>query len=209
MPGRDYAGIARQYARAVLAGGIPACRWVRAACQRQIDDLACFKGRSSPYRFNPVLTDACGLRYRPADRACAFVEQLCHVKGPLAGQPIQLEPWQAFILATVFGWVKADGKRRFRRSYIEVPRGNAKSTLSSAVGLYMLAADNEGGAEVYSLATTRDQARIVLAMPRPWFGVIVLCAGLLASRSMPTISASRGLAPSSRPCPPRARPWTG
>ena len=161
MPGRDYAWIARQYARAVLAGGIPACRWVRAACQRQIDDLTCFKGRSSPYRFNPVLTDASGLRYRPADRACAFVEQLCHVKGPLAGQPIQLEPWQAFILATVFGWVKTDGKRRFRRSYIEVPRGNAKSTLSSAVGLYMLAADNEGGAEVYSLATTRDQARIV------------------------------------------------
>jgi phage terminase large subunit-like protein len=74
---------------------------------------------------------------------------------------IVLEPWQVFILSTVFGWVKSDGKRRFRRSYIEVPRGNAKSTLSSAVGLYMLAADREGGAEVYSLATTRDQARIV------------------------------------------------
>ncbi|MCL6471174.1 MAG: terminase large subunit, partial [Ralstonia sp.] len=52
-------------------------------------------------------------------------------------------------------------QRGFRGSYIEVPRGNAKSTLSSAVGLYMLAADGEGGAEVYSLATTRDQARIV------------------------------------------------
>jgi phage terminase large subunit-like protein len=66
-----------------------------------------------------------------------------------------------FILTTVFGWVKPDGKRRFRRAYIEVPRGNAKSTLSSALALYMLAADGEGGAEVYSLATTRDQARIV------------------------------------------------
>jgi phage terminase large subunit-like protein len=66
-----------------------------------------------------------------------------------------------FILSTVFGWVKPDGKRRFRRAYIEVPRGNAKSTLSSALALYMLAADGEGGAEVYSLATTRDQARIV------------------------------------------------
>jgi phage terminase large subunit-like protein len=83
------------------------------------------------------------------------------VKGPLAGEPISLEPWQVFILTTVFGWVTPDGKRRFRRSYIEVPRGNAKSTLSSAVALYMLAADHEGGAEVYSLATTRDQARIV------------------------------------------------
>ncbi|QKE40347.1 MAG: terminase large subunit [Ferrovum myxofaciens] len=161
MSGQDYAGIARQYTRAVLAGRIPACRWVRLACQRQIDDLARFKGRSSPYRFNPVLTDASGLRYRPADRACAFVERLCHVKGPLAGDAIKPEPWQVFILTTVFGWVKVDGKRRFRRSYIEVPRGNAKSTLSSAVALYMLAADGEGGAEVYSLATTRDQARIV------------------------------------------------
>lgn len=84
-----------------------------------------------------------------------------HVKGPLAGEAIKLEPWQVFILSTVFGWVKPDGKRRFRRSYIEVPRGNAKSTLSSAVALYMLADDREGGAEVYSLATTRDQARIV------------------------------------------------
>ncbi len=127
MPGQDYAGIARQYAREVLAGRIPACRWVRLTCQRQIDDLARFKGRSGPYRFNPVLTDASGLRYRPADRACAFMERLSHVKGPLAGEMIKLEPWQVFILTTVFGWVKTDGKRRFRRSYIEVPRGNGKA----------------------------------------------------------------------------------
>ena len=51
----------------------------------------------------------------------------------------------------MFGWVKPDGKRRFRRVYIEVPRGNAKSTLSSAVGLYMLTADGEGGAEIEEL----------------------------------------------------------
>jgi phage terminase large subunit-like protein len=72
-----------------------------------------------------------------------------------------VDTWQVFILITVFGWVKPDGKRRFCRTYIEVPHGNAKSTLSSALALYMLAADGEGGAEVYSLATTRDQARIV------------------------------------------------
>ncbi|ANY62223.1 hypothetical protein MA05_09145 [Comamonas aquatica] len=81
---------------------------------------------------------------------------LPHIKGQLAGMPIVLEPWQVFVLTTAFGWVKKDGKRRFRRVYIEVPRGNAKSTLSSAVGLYMLTADGEGGAECYSLATTRD-----------------------------------------------------
>jgi len=157
----SYTTTARQYAKAVVTGKISTGKWVREACQRQLDDLARFTGRDSPYRFNPTLTDKLGHSFRPADNLCAFIERLPHVKGPLAGQPIRLEPWQVFILTTVFGWVKPDGKRRFRRAYIEVPRGNAKSTLSSALALYMLAADGEGGAEVYSLATTRDQARIV------------------------------------------------
>ncbi len=161
MTDSKYTTIARHYAEAVVAGDIPACRWVRLACQRQLDDLVRFRGKASPYRFNPALADGKGKRYHPADNLCAFIERLPHVKGPLAGEPIRLEPWQVFILTTVFGWVKPDGKRRFRRSYIEVPRGNAKSTLSSALALYMLAADREGGSEVYSLATTRDQARIV------------------------------------------------
>ena len=155
------AKIARQYAEQVVAGEILSCRWVQLACQRQLNDLARFKGKGSPYRFNPKLVDRDGRSFCPADNLCAFIERLPHVKGPLAGESITLEPWQIFILSTVFGWVKSDGKRRYRRSYIEVPRGNAKSTLSSAVALYMLAADGEGGAEVYSLATTRDQARIV------------------------------------------------
>lgn len=161
MATSSYAMTARRYAEAVVAGNVPACRWVKLACQRQLNDLARFKGKSSPYRFNPKLTDRSGRAFAPADNLCSFIERLPHVKGPLAGESITLEPWQVFILTTVFGWVQADGRRRFRRSYIEVPRGNAKSTLSSAVGLYMLAADGEGGAEVYSLATTRDQARIV------------------------------------------------
>ncbi|WP_075795206.1 terminase large subunit [Massilia putida] len=161
MATTNYATAARRYAEAVVAGEILACRWVQRACQRQLDDLARYTGKASPYRFNPKLKDKEGRTFQPADNLCAFIERLPHVKGPLAGEPISLEPWQVFILSTVFGWVKSDGKRRFRRSYIEVPRGNAKSTLSSAVGLYMLAADGEGGAEVYSLATTRDQARIV------------------------------------------------
>ncbi|TRV27250.1 MAG: terminase large subunit [Microcystis wesenbergii Mw_MB_S_20031200_S109D] len=161
MANSSYIAIAKQYAQSVVTGAIPACRWVQLACQRQLNDLARFKGKDSPYRFNPKLSDRNGRGFHPADNLCAFIERLPHVKGPLAGQPISLEPWQVFILTTVFGWVTPDGKRRFRRSYIEVPRGNAKSTLSSAVALYMLAADHEGGAEVYSLATTRDQARIV------------------------------------------------
>ena len=157
----SYAAVATRYAEAVIENQIPACRWVKLACQRQLNDLTRLRGKATPFSFNPKLTDRNGRSFYPADNLCSFIERLPHVKGPLAGESIKLEPWQIFILTTVFGWVKDDGKRRFRRSYIEVPRGNAKSTLSSAVALYMLAADREGGAEVYSLATTRDQARIV------------------------------------------------
>ncbi len=147
----DYLNHASDYADQVLAGKVPACKWIKAACQRQQDDLKRWSKKTSAYLFD---------RQR-AHRICRFIENLTHVKGPLAGQKIVLEPWQVFILTTVFGWVTREGRRRFRRVYIEVPRGNAKSTLSSGVGLYMLCADGEGGAECYSLATTRQQARIV------------------------------------------------
>ncbi len=156
-----YTDIALKYAKDVIKGEILACKWVRLACERQLSDLKKYKGKKSKFVFNPELKHKDGRTYRPADNVCAFIERLPHVKGSLAGKTIKLEPWQIFILTTVFGWVRENGKRRFRRSYIEVPRGNAKSTLSSGVGLYMLTADGEGGAEIYSAATTRDQARIV------------------------------------------------
>ena len=141
---------ARRYAEGVVAGTIPACKYVRQACQRQIDDLA---SPPAGYQFDE----------EKATRVCAFVELCPHIKGELArrGELLKLEDWQVFILTTVFGWVDSGGNRRFRNVYIEVPRGNGKSALSSPVGLYMLAADGEEGAEVYSAATTRDQAKIV------------------------------------------------
>ncbi len=145
---RDYVGIAQKYAEDVLAGKILACRWVKLACERQLNDL---KNGVPGFRFN--------IGY--ASRPCVFIEHLRHIKGALAGQRIKLEPWQIFILTTVFGWIDDENKRRFRHVYIEVPRGNGKSALSSGAALYVLAADNEGGAECYTFATTRDQARIV------------------------------------------------
>lgn len=145
---KDYFGIAYEYARAVVAGEILACKYVRLACQRQLDDL-----------------DREGFKYffdvGRASHICAFIEMLPHIKGRWSGKPIVLEPWQIFILTTVFGWVDKDGYRRFKTAYDEIPRKNAKSTLSSGVALYLLVADSEAGAEVYSAATTRDQARIV------------------------------------------------
>jgi phage terminase large subunit-like protein len=107
-----YTDAARAYAEQVVAGEISACRWVQLACQRQLDDLAKFNGKASPYLFNPKLTDKDGRCFQPADNLCAFIERLPHVKGPLAGEAIKLEPWQVFILSTAFGWVKPDGKRQ-------------------------------------------------------------------------------------------------
>lgn len=148
---RDYLAIAKKYARDVSIGKILACKWVKLTCQRQTEDLKKY-GKKGLYEWSEP----------EAHRVCRFVELLTHTKGELAGQRVVLEPWQIFILTTVFGWRRrADGGRRFRRVYIEVPRGSGKSTLSSGVALYCLLADHEPGAEVYSFATTRDQAKIV------------------------------------------------
>ena len=148
---RDYLAIAKKYARDVSIGKILACKWVKLTCKRQTEDLKKY-ARSGLYEWSK----------EEAGRICRFIELLTHTKGELAGQRVVLEPWQIFILTTVFGWRRrADGGRRFRRVYIEVPRGSGKSTLSSGVALYCLLADHEPGAEVYSFATTRDQAKIV------------------------------------------------
>jgi len=146
----NYFEISCRYARGVLSGRISACSLVKKACERQLDDLDRY---GDGKRF---IYDA-----EAGDRICWFIEHLTHVKGELAGQEIKLEPWQVFILHTTFSWKTTEGIRRFRRVYIEVPRGNGKSSLSSGVALFCLCGDREPGAEVYSFATTRDQAKIV------------------------------------------------
>lgn len=83
-----------------------------------------------------------------------------HYKGEWAGQKMVLEPWQEFIVANIFGWKWSDsGYRRFKIAYVTVSRKNGKTTLVAPAGLYMLIGDNEPGAEVYSAAIDRDQAR--------------------------------------------------
>lgn len=148
--GLGYVARANRYCRGVLSGKIPACRFVKAACQRQIDDLArARKDKKWPYRFDNA----------KAAKVCRFAENLTHIKGEWAGKSIKLEDWQCFILTTIFGWVRrADGYRRFRDVYIEIARKNAKSTTAAIIGLYMLCDDQEFGAEIYSGATSLAQA---------------------------------------------------
>lgn len=145
---------AQKYAQQVQAGEIPACKWTLLAVQRQQFDLSKPQTEEWPWVFDEA----------KAHRVCEFLELLPHIKGRWArdGKLLVLDPWQCFIVTTVFGWVHKDtGLRRFREAYIEVPRKNGKSLVSAGIGLYMLTADGEQGAEVYSAATTRDQARIV------------------------------------------------
>lgn len=157
-----YVAKARQYVRDVLAGRIPACLWVRLACERQARDLHAQRGKDFAYRFDVTA----------AERPCRFMERLPHIKGPLArdGGRIELEPWECWLITTAYGWLHKSGplkgRRRFRTLYLEVPRGNGKSLLLSGLSLYALVADGEAGAEVYSAATTRDQARIVFDSAR-------------------------------------------
>jgi phage terminase large subunit-like protein len=145
-----FAGI--DYCKAVVAGIIPACLFVQQACKRHLDDL---ERKNWPYEFD----------YAKGEAVAEFTCEFQHIKGPLAGTNITLEGWQSFLLTCVFGWVfKSTGKRRFRRVYVEVPRGNGKTTISVAPALYMLAADGEGGAEVYSAARVKDQAKIAFGL---------------------------------------------
>jgi phage terminase large subunit-like protein len=139
---------AKQYAADVTAGRIVACRYVRLACQRFLDDL---DRTDWPYRFDE----------EAANHACNFMQLMPHTKGKWAAHKDRLafQPWQCFIEANLFGWLHCEtGKRRFRESYEEVPRKNGKSIRLAARGIYLFAADGEAGAEVYSGATTEKQA---------------------------------------------------
>lgn len=137
------------YADSVLSGEISACKTVKQACQRFVNDL-----ENPELYFDP----------ESAQHAIDFFYFLKHIKGEWAktGKHIELEPWQCFITANMFGWkLVKNNMRRFRTVYIEVPRKNAKTTMAAGWAGYLFFADGEQGAEIYSCATSRDQAKIV------------------------------------------------
>lgn len=139
---------AERYIEAVISGEQVACRYVRLACERHRRDLV--DGAERGLRFDP----------EAGQHVIDFFRYLRHSKGEWAGSVIRLEPWQQALLWMLFGWYRADGRRRFRTSYWELARKNGKSTLAAGVGLYLMIADGEPGAEIYSAATKREQARI-------------------------------------------------
>lgn len=100
-----------------------------------------------------------------AERAVNFFSDcLVHVKGEKANTPFHLHPAHAKIVSDLFGWKRQDGTRQYRKAYCEIPRKNAKSTLAAGIALYLLLCDGEQGSEIYSAASTRDQASLVYQM---------------------------------------------
>src|SRR5690606_37993845 len=140
---------AERYIDNVIRGKVTACRWVRLFCERHKRDLRTARKRGLYFD-----RDA-------AQHAIDFYQFLHHSKGKWAGKTIDLEPWQQAIVWVLFGWQRRKTRtRRFRSGYVEIARKNGKTTMASGLALYMMLADAEAGAEVYSAATKRDQAKL-------------------------------------------------
>lgn len=141
---------ATAYAEAVTSGQIIAGPHVRNACRRHLDDLK--------------RTDGIWFDHEAAQLAFDFFEGVLKLsEGQFEGLPFNLHPSQAFIIGSLFGWKREDGRRRFRRAYIEQGKGNGKSPLAGGIGLYGLCADGEAGAQIYAAAAKREQAGILFA----------------------------------------------
>jgi phage terminase large subunit-like protein len=138
------------YANAVLRGDEVAGPHVSAACSRHIKDLEHAKDR--------------GLTFdrKKANAVIGWFEKTLRLSGgQFDGIPFKLHPSQKFIVGSLFGWLREDGTRRFRRAYIEQGKGNGKSPLIAGIGLYGMVADSEPGAEIYAAGSSMDQSRVL------------------------------------------------
>jgi phage terminase large subunit-like protein len=139
-PEGDPAAVARLYCQEVTQGKIPACDLLIRACARQLNDLESAHTRGA--FFDPVAARNIATWYR----------DFCGLK---------LEPWETWIVTTIFSWKKASGMRRFSDAWISMGRKNGKTTICGGIGLFGLLCDQEKYAEVYSAATKKDQARLI------------------------------------------------
>jgi phage terminase large subunit-like protein len=142
-----------KYISEVLSGHILTSKLVRLTCERHRRDLA--DGHLRNLNFDP----------NKGQHVIRFIEAFTkHSQGEWAGQAFILADWQAALLYILYGWrFTSTGFRRFRYAYVELAKGSGKSCLASALGLYELIGSGEPGAEVYSIATKKDQARIVFS----------------------------------------------
>ena len=140
----------REYYDRISRGEIVTSRRVKTVYERLVNEMG---DDSTPYYFDE---DA-------GERPILFIETFCKQSQGTIGAPLELELFQKAFIQTLFGWLEKDtGYRRFRETMFLCGRKNGKSTLLSGIALYMLIADYEGAAEIYSVATKKDQAKKVL-----------------------------------------------
>ncbi|MCM8900609.1 terminase large subunit [Caldicoprobacter algeriensis] len=139
-----------EYWNKIQSGEIAACKRLKQQFQKLVEEL---ENPRDPWVFD----------LEKANQPIEFIETFCkHSKGKWAGKPVKLELFQKAIIQAIYGFVhKETGLRRCREVFILLGRKNGKTTMLSALGLYMLVGDGEGGAEVFSIATKKDQARLV------------------------------------------------
>ncbi|HEV2522710.1 MAG TPA: terminase large subunit [Candidatus Acidoferrales bacterium] len=139
-PEDDPAAVARLYCQQITQGAIPACDLLRRSCARHLSDLESAHTRG--LFFDPIA----------ARNIARWYKDFCALK---------LEPWETWIVTSLFAWKKPSGARRFQDAWISMAKKNGKTTVASGIGLFGLVADGEPFAEVYSAATKKDQARLI------------------------------------------------
>lgn len=122
------------------------CKWVKLAVKRHRSDVV----KLTQYYFDET----------EADRAIKFIMLLKHTNGEWAGKHFNLQPFQAFIVGSIFGWRDQQKKRRFRKAYCKIARKNGKTELAGAIALFGYFMDGEKGAQIYCAATKKSQAKI-------------------------------------------------
>lgn len=133
-----------------IQGGLIVSDKIRKVYKKLVEDM---NDPQSEWEYSP----------RHANHATDFIQKFCkHSKGKLGGKPFILELWQKAAIAAIFGFIhKIDGTRRFTEVILIVARKNGKSTLAAGIGLYLMISDQEAGAEIYAVATKKDQAKII------------------------------------------------
>ena len=139
-----------QYAQDVLSGKVVACEYVKLACDRFFRFMEC-----DEYEFRPEVVD----------RVVNFFRDLKHFTGRHAGNPFELQSWQVFCVASIFGFYRKDEGTRLTKSvYVELARKNGKSAFMAGIALYCLVADGEMNAEVDLAANSKEQAKIMFQL---------------------------------------------
>lgn len=148
----------REYNDKLQSGEIVACEEIKSVYSRMVAEMDQSKDDSFPFWFSE----------ETGQYVIDFIERWCkHYQGDHAGELVKLELFQKAFVQCLFGWLeKATNRRRFREYFFEVARKHGKSFLSGCIAVYMLVADGEEGAEIYSAATKLEQAKIIYSVAK-------------------------------------------